>query len=105
MNDDIMQTYSFTYTDCDGKKYEKTITTPGATWMECMNDYVRFLESVFQYNIMDKVRLKEPVWLSYVHDSNPSFLDPWTGEYFVEETQCTEEEEDNEDIGNPGLSD
>ena len=107
MNDDIMQTYSFTYTDCDGKKYEKTITTPGCTWSECMNDYVRFLESVFQYNIMDNVRLKEPVWLSHMYQSNPTYLDPWTGEYFVDEPAEVDqqEEEDNEDFGNPGLSD
>lgn len=99
MNDDIMQTYSFTYTDCDGKKYEKTITTPGVTWMECMNDYVRFLESIFQYNIMDSVRLEEPVYLASLYDLYSDYLDPWTGEYFVKE------ETNNEDFGNPGLTD
>lgn len=99
MNDDIMQTYSFTYTDCDGKKYEKTITTPGATWMECVNDYVRFLESTFQYNIMDKVRLKEPVYLAAMYEHYSDYIDPWTGEYFVEQ------EQDDEDFGNPGLND
>lgn len=85
MNDDLMQTYSFTYTDCEGKKYEKTITTPGCTWMECMNDYVRFLESVFQYNIMNSVRLKEPVYLSAMYDHYSDYIDPWTGEYFVKD--------------------
>lgn len=99
MTDDIMQTYSFSYTDCNGKKYDKTITTPGVTWMECMNDYVRFLESIFQYNIMNNVRLKEPVYLSSMYEHYSDYLDPWTGEYFVEQ------EEDNEDFGNPGLSD
>ena len=84
MTDEMMQTYSFTYTDCDGKKYEKTITTPGMTWTECMNDYVRFLESIFQYNIMDKVRLKEPVWMKSMYEHHSDYLDPWTGEYFVE---------------------
>lgn len=93
MNDDIMQTYSFSYTDCDGKKYEKTISTAGCTWLECMNDYVRFLESVFQYNIMNNVRLKEPVWLTSMHEHYSDYIDPWTGEYFVEQ------EEDNEDTG------
>ena len=99
MNDDIMQTYSFTYTDCEGKKYEKTITTPGVTWMECMNDYIRFLESIFQYDIMSKVRLREPVYLSSMYEHYSDYIDPWTGEYF------TEEEETYEDFGNPGLSD
>ena len=98
MSDDIMQTYSFTYTDCNGKKYEKTIPTPGCTWMECMNDYVRFLESIFQYNIMDSVRLKEPPYLASMYDHYSDYIDPWTGEYFVGEEQ-------DEDTGNPGLSD
>ena len=107
MNDkyETMQQYGFVYVDCDGKTYKKEISTEGCTWTECLNDYVRFLESVFQYNIMDKVRIKEPVWLSHVYKSDPTYLDPWTGEYFVEQEQCTEEEEDNEDTGNPGLSD
>lgn len=98
MSDDIMQTYSFTYTDCNGKQYEKTITTPGCTWMECMNDYVRFLESIFQYNIMDSVRLKEPAYLASLYDHYSDYVDPWTGYYFGEEEQ-------DEDTGNPGLSD
>lgn len=106
MNDKDMQKYSFTYTDCDGKKYEKIITTPGVTWLECMNDYVRFLESVFQYNIMDNVRLKEPVYLTAMYDHYSDYIDLWTGEYFVdEEQQLDEEEEDDEDIGSAGLTD
>jgi len=107
MNDKDMQKYSFTYTDCEGKKYEKTITTPGCTWMECMNDYVRFLESIFQYDIMDKVRLKEPAYLSSMYEHYSDYIDPWTGEYFVDGPAEVDqqEEEDDEDFGNPGLSD
>ena len=97
MSDEIMQTYSFTYTDCDGKKYEKTITTSGMTWLECMNDYVRFLESVFQYDIMDNVRLKEPIWRKSMIKYHSDYLDPWAGEYFVDEEKIEETEEDNED--------
>jgi hypothetical protein len=82
MTDEIMQTYSFTYTDCNGKTYKKEITTDGCSWMECMNDYVRFLESIFQYNIMDSVRIKEPVWMGYMLEHHSDYLDPWTGEYF-----------------------
>ena len=104
---ETMQQYGFVYVDCDGKTYKKEISTEGCTWTECLNDYVRFLESVFQYNIMDNVRLKEPVWLSHMHQSDPYYLDPWTGEYFVDEPAEVDqqEEEDNEDFGNPGLSD
>lgn len=79
---DMMQSYGFTYTDCDGKVYNKQIETPGATWHECLNDYVRFLESIFQYGIMDQVRIKEPVWLDTMYEHYPDYLDPWTGEYF-----------------------
>ena len=100
MTDEMMQTYSFTYTDCDGKKYEKTITTPGMTWTECMNDYVRFLESIFQYGIMDSVRLKEPVWMKSMYEHHSDYLDPRTGEYFVEEQEDT-----NENTYCAGLSD
>ena len=99
MTDEMMQTYSFTYTDCDGKKYEKTITTPGMTWTECMNDYVRFLESIFQYGIMDIVRLKDPILLKSMYNDHSVYLDPWTGEYFV-----VEQDETDEVTCNPGLS-
>jgi hypothetical protein len=98
MNDDIMQTYGFTYTDCNGKTYKKEITTEGCTWMECMNDYVRFLESIFQYNIMNNVRLREPVYLASLHEHYSDYLDPWTGEYFVED-------EDEKEVGNDDLVD
>ena len=96
---ETMQQYGFVYVDCDGKTYKKEIITGGATWMECMNDYVRFLESIFQYNIMDSVRLKEPAYLASMYEHYSDYLNPWTGEYFVEE------ELNDEDIGNPGLSD
>ncbi len=92
MTDEIMQTYSFSYTDCEGKKYEKTITTSGMTWLECMNDYVRFLESVFQYGIMDNVRLKEPIWRKAMIEHHSDYLDPWTGEYFSDEQEETDED-------------
>ena len=83
--DDVMQTYGFTYTDCTGKVYRKEIETPGASWHECLNDYVRFLESIYGYNIMEQVRIKEPVWLDIMYDNYPDYIDPWTGEYFNDE--------------------
>jgi hypothetical protein len=90
-NDEAMQTYGFSYIDCNGKVYKKEIITPGATWTECLNDYVRFLESVFQYGIMDKVRLQEPVWLSTVYEQHHDYLDPWTGGYFTVEEEVEDE--------------
>lgn len=92
MNDDMMQSYGFTYTDCDGKVYNKTISTPGATWHECMNDYVRFLESIFQYEIMKQVRLEEPLWLDSMLEYHPEWLDPWTGKYFTKDEDKTHED-------------
>lgn len=85
------QQYGFTYTDGEGKTYKKEITTEGMTWMECMNDYIRFLESVFQYEIMSKVRLKEPVWMASMREHHPDYLDPWTGQYF-------NDDDDNEPV-------
>lgn len=84
-NYEVLQTFGFTYKDCNGKTYTKEIVTEGATWKECLNDYVRFLESVFQYNIMDQVRIQEPVWLTTMYDQYPDYLDPWTGHYFNDE--------------------
>ena len=81
-NNEPLQTYGFTYKDCDGKTYKKEIATEGATWSEALNDYVRFLESVFQYDIMPNVRIKEPVWLDMMYEHHPDYIDPWTGEYF-----------------------
>ena len=83
MNDDTDYTgYAFQYTDCDGKVYNTTINNPGPTWTEALNDYVRFLESVFQYDIMSKVRIQEPLYLDVMYEHYPDYVDPWKGEYF-----------------------
>jgi hypothetical protein len=94
MNDheEITQTYSFSYTDGNGKVYTKTIDTPGATWHECMDDYVKFLESVFGYDIKSQVRLEEPKWLDTMYEHHPEWLDPWTGEYFTKDVEVVEDE-------------
>ena len=84
MNDDIMQSYGFSYTNCNGKVYNKQIETPGATWSECLNDYIRFLESIYQYEIMPKVRLQE---LSSMYEHHHDYLDPWTGGYFNDDEE------------------
>ena len=84
-DDDVTQQYGFEYTDCDGKVYKKQIITAGATWHECMDDYVKFLESVFGYSIKDQVRLEEPKWLDTVYEHYPAYLDPWTVEYFIKD--------------------
>jgi len=92
-HEEITQTYSFSYTDCNGKVYTKTIETPGATWHECMDDYVKFLESVFGYDIKSQVRLEEPKWLDTMYEHHPEWLDPWTGEYFVKDKENEEDKQ------------
>jgi hypothetical protein len=90
-HEEIMQTYGFSYTDCEGKVYKKEISTPGASWHECMDDYVKFLETIFGYPIKHQVRLEEPMYLKSMYENYPSYIDPWTGEYFKpEETNDTE---------------
>jgi len=91
-NDETMKTYGFMYTDCNGKVYRKEISTPGATWHECMDDYVKFLESVFGYAIKPQVRLEEPLWLGSMYRHHPDWIDPWTGEYFVTDEELNKEE-------------
>jgi hypothetical protein len=94
MIEELNQNYSFSYTDCNGKVYTKTIETPGATWHECMDDYVKFLESIFGYAIKSQVRLEEPLWLGSMYQHHPDWIDPWTGEYFVKD-----EEVGSDDLG------
>ena len=91
-NDETMQTYGFSYIDCDGKAYKKEINTPGATWHECMDDYVKFLESIFGYAIKPQVRLEKPVWLESMYRHHTDWLDSWTGEYFTKDEELNKEE-------------
>ena len=87
MNDDYedVAKYSFSYTDCNGKVYTKEITTQDVTWTECLNDFVRFLESVYEYDIMSKVRIQESKMLNSIYKFFPEYVDPWTGEYFTDD--------------------
>jgi hypothetical protein len=74
--------YAFKYTDCDGKVYNTTIQQPGPTWMEALDDFVGFLESVYKYDIRSKVRLSEEQELK---NAPWSYIDPWSGGYFYED--------------------
>lgn len=91
MNDDKDYTsYAFQYTDCEGKVYNTTIENPGPTWMEALDDYVRFLESIYKYDIRSQVRIKEPKYQHLVEDEW-GYIDPWTGQYF-------NDDDDNEPV-------
>jgi hypothetical protein len=56
-----------------------------------MDDYVKFLESVFGYAIKHQVRLEQPKWLDAMYEYHSDYLDPWTGEYFVKEEVMPDE--------------
>ena len=83
--------YAFQYTDCDGKVYNTTIQQPGPTWMEALDDYVRFLESVYKYDIRSKVRIEAPHYQKLV-EKEWTYIDPWTGEYFSVEDDASGDE-------------
>ncbi len=96
MNNEDQTEYAFRYTDCEGKVYNTTIENPGPTWMEALDDYVRFLESIYKYDIRSQVRIKEPKYQHLVEDEW-GYIDPWTGEYFNDD--CDDEEVGNDDLG------
>lgn len=81
--------YAFQYTNCDGKVYNTTIEHPGPTWMECLDDFVSFLESVYKYDIRSKVRLHENQELK---NAPWTYIDPWSGEYFTVEDDASGDE-------------
>jgi hypothetical protein len=90
MNKEDQTEYSFRYADCEGKVYNTVIENPGATWMEALDDYVRFLESIYKYDIRSQVRIQEPKYQHLVKD-DWGYIDPWTGEYFVKEEVMPDE--------------
>ena len=81
--------YAFRYTDCDGKAYSTTVDNPGPTWMECLDDFVSFLESVYKYDIRSNIRIKEPAYQRMV-ENEAGYLDPWHGEYFTDDEDSKE---------------
>ena len=81
--------YGFRYTDCDGKVYNTVIQQPGPTWMEALDDFVSFLESVYKYDIRSKIRIKEPAYQRMV-ENEAGYLDPWNGAYFTDDEDSKE---------------
>ena len=81
--------YAFRYTDCDGKVYSTLIDNPGPAWVECLDDFVSFLESVYKYDIRSKIRIKEPAYQRMV-ENEAGYLDPWHGEYFTDDEDSKE---------------
>jgi hypothetical protein len=99
MNDnkpEMEQEYSFSYTDCDGKVYQTTIKTPDCTWLEALDDFVKFLESVFKYEIQSKIRVEQPFWmkLDNLDAESLAYLEchGWQGQYFSRDEEEIEDE-------------
>ena len=100
MNDNQQEYYAFEHRDYDGKVIY-TRVSGDECWPSVLEDFVRFLESIYKYNIKDQIRLQKPDWLDL--DTENDIYDPWRDHYFEIDTE--EEEEDNEDSSHPGLSD
>jgi hypothetical protein len=83
--------YGFEYGDCDGKVYKTRINGAGPTWMEALDDYVNFLQTVFKYDIKSKVRVEEPVWFGNLDSNDFESYTGWGGGFFVKD-----DEEDTE---------
>jgi hypothetical protein len=83
--------YSFKYSDFEGKIYNASFENPGPTWMEALDDYVRFLESIYKYDIRSKVRIEEPAYQKLVEE-DWGYIDPWTGEYFTKEDDTNQKD-------------
>jgi hypothetical protein len=81
--------YTFRYIDCDGKTYTSQFENPGPTWMEALDDFVGFLESVYKYDIRSKIRIKEPAYQRMV-ENEAGYLDLWHGEYFTDDEDSKE---------------
>lgn len=102
MSDDNREPYfAFEHRDYDGKTIYTRVSGDDR-WSDVLEDFVRFLEGIYKYNIKDQIRLEKPAW--YGLDSELDMADPWHYHYFEIDTE-TEEDEPDEDFSHPGLSD
>lgn len=100
MNDNQQEYYAFEHRTYEGKTYYTRVSGDDR-WSDVLEDFVRFLEGIYKYNIKDQIRLQQPAWVGL--NSEYDMGDPWINHYFEIDTE--EEEEDNEDSSHPGLSD
>jgi len=85
--------YGFVYKDCDGKVYKSKYENNNGTWTEALEDFIRFLESVYKYDIKSQVKIKAPFWAK---SEDVDWYDPWVDNYFYED-----EEDNDTNLGNP----
>lgn len=73
--------YSFSYTDSDGVKRSHIIESQDFTWTMLLNEYVRFLEGIFQYEIMDKISIEAAEWHKNCSEFELPLLSGWWGKF------------------------
>lgn len=73
--------YSFSYTDSDGVKRSHIIESQEFTWTMLLNEYVRFLEGIFQYEIMDKISIEAAEWHKNCNEFEIPMLSGWWGKF------------------------
>ena len=100
MNDDVQEYYAFEHRNYDGKTYYTRVSGDDR-WTDVLEDFVKFLEGIYKYNIKDQIRLKQPAWVGL--DPEYDMDDPWINHYF--EIDNDEEDEADENSSHPGLSD
>lgn len=93
MNDKIEEYFAFEHRNIDGKVYY-TRVSGDERWPDVLEDFVRFLEGIYKYNIKDQIRLQQPFYVGM--DDEVDMLDPWIHHYFEIDTS-EEEEQDDED--------
>lgn len=94
MNDEQQEYYAFEHCDSSGKIIS-TRVTGNERWSDVLEDFVRFLEGIYKYNIKDHIRLEKPFWVDL--DTYNEIYDPWSNHYF--EIDIEEEEEETNDQG------
>lgn len=97
-----MSTYSFTYTDDEGKTRTFDVNNADDSWPEMLNDFVKFMETIYDYPIKPKIRLQAPLWFKYF-DYSYDVYDPWEDNYWYPDEEENEEEEDNDEDFKAGL--
>ena len=88
--------YSFSYTDSDGVKRSHIIESQDFTWTMLLNEYVRFLEGIFQYEIMDKISIEAAEWHKNCSEFEIPVLSGWWGKFHPAEDSEDDWEEFNE---------
>lgn len=78
-NEDTTVSYGFAYRDFEGKHHKHEVIMDEVTWPEMLNDFVRFMESIYGYEILPSIRIEYP---RYCINS-----EAWQGKCFINDTE------------------